>query len=873
MIGKTVSHYRITRKLGQGGMGTVYKAEDIRLGRTVALKFLASDMTRDQEAKIRFVHEAQATSALEHPNICTVYEIDENRDGSLFICMAFYAGETLRDVVKRGACKVELIYDLGIQICEGLIRAHEVGVVHRDIKPANLLLTDRGELKIVDFGLAKLSGSTRVTKTGTTMGTIAYKSPEQTRGEDVDPRTDIWSTGVVLYELASGRQPFKGEYEQAVIYSILHEDPDPVTLFRDDVPLDLERVISKCLEKDPDFRYQSTVELAADLKRGKRDLTVSPAIYPSEKKRVKRRSPLVYWMVLIFLLLAVLSFYTLRTALRAPAQHDVSGLRLSVLTRNGEIASYPTWSPDGDWIAYASDEGGTMDIWKRPTAGGRAMQLTYDTGNESQPAWSPDGRNIAYRKEGEGGGICLVPAEGGDKSPTTLTAFGSDPGWLPDGERIAFHWGGEVYSVPYGGGAADTLLTGISAAPHLTWLPDGRRFVFWHRTSGDIHLGSVGHRHSVSLNLIPSGEEVGGITMSRDGRRLIYSRGPFGGQKDLWMAAFDPVRGNTRGNPFPLSITATEDIHCRIAPDGRSLAFTVRQLQRHLLALELDPASGRPQGAGELITSDAQLNYYPSFSPDGRKLIYTSHSAGLGMLFSMDMNRRLPVKVTTDWGRENRELGAGFGPDNERIVYSSTMTGSYCLWRMERAGSSTLPLTRTQHPNRDTHPACSPDGSIVAFYSNRQGNWDIWTVSMEQNDADPVPLLSWPSNEMYPAWSPDSRSLFFRTDRSGNADIWTVDIDGENPRSYITSPHEEGWCAWSPNGRWFYFTSDRDGAFNIWVRSSKGGKAVRVTDYKGPANGLSEEAIYTRFAVSDSMLVLPVEERAADIYLLENIPE
>jgi len=266
MIGKTISHYKILSKLGEGGMGVVYKAEDTKLKRPVALKFLPPELTRDSGAKERFIHEAQATSALQHHNICTIHEVDETRDGRLFICMDYYEGETLKEKVARGPLPVEAAIDLVTQVAEGLAKAHESGIVHRDIKPANVMVMKDGVVKILDFGLAKLAGVTGVTKTGTMMGTAAYMSPEQARGEDVDHRTDIWSLGVVLYEMVTGHLPFKGEHEQAVIYMILNQDPPSLAGFRSDIPDAFQQIVAKALEKDRAHRYQNVGALVNDLR-------------------------------------------------------------------------------------------------------------------------------------------------------------------------------------------------------------------------------------------------------------------------------------------------------------------------------------------------------------------------------------------------------------------------------------------------------------------------------------------------------------------------------------------------------------------------------------------------------------------------------
>jgi serine/threonine protein kinase/predicted Zn-dependent protease len=290
MIGTEVSHYKILERIGGGGMGVVYKAQDLKLERIVALKFLPPELTRDPDAKLRFVHEAKAASALDHANICTIHEIDETRDGQSFIVMAYYGGETLKARIERGPLGLDDALEIAQQVAAGLARAHEAGMVHRDIKPANVMVTERKEVKIVDFGLAKLGGQTKLTQTGTTLGTFAYMAPEQVRGEEADHRSDLWSLGVVLHELLTGRLPFKGEFQQAMAYSILNEPPEPATSMRSGLPVELDRVIGKALSKRPDERYQHADELLADIKRLRRESEPGgPSVVAvPEKKRPSR---------------------------------------------------------------------------------------------------------------------------------------------------------------------------------------------------------------------------------------------------------------------------------------------------------------------------------------------------------------------------------------------------------------------------------------------------------------------------------------------------------------------------------------------------------------------------------------------------------
>ena len=309
MIGKSISHYKILAKLGSGGMGVVYKAEDTKLKRTVALKFLPGHTLANEQVKARFLHEAQAAAALHHPNICTVHEIDEV-DERPFIAMAYVEGETLQERVARGPLPVDEAVDVATQVAQGLQEAHENTIVHRDIKSSNILISNKGQALILDFGLAKLGDVTRVTKEGTTVGTVLYMSPEQGRGDEVDHRTDIWSLGVVLYEMLTGRTPFRGEHEQAVMYAILNDDPPPPTSLRSDLPLELERIIGKALAKDPRARYATIEDMLVDLRRLKAQSASSVSMSGAFERPQRRKVPIIVWVAaaLLIVLVAVRSF-------------------------------------------------------------------------------------------------------------------------------------------------------------------------------------------------------------------------------------------------------------------------------------------------------------------------------------------------------------------------------------------------------------------------------------------------------------------------------------------------------------------------------------------------------------------------------------
>ncbi len=347
MIGKTISHYKVIKKIGQGGMGVVYKAEDIKLERIVAIKFLSPQLSDSEEEKKRFIHEAKAASALEHNNICTVHEINETEEGQLFIVMSYVEGENLREKINAAPLKVKEAIEIAIQTAEGLRLAHKNGIVHRDLKPDNLMITREGTVKIMDFGLAKIKGRTRLTQLGNTLGTFSYMSPEQSRGEEVDNRSDIWSLGVVLYEMLTGQLPFKGDYEQAVVYSILNELPEPPTGLRTGIPLELERIINKLLEKQSEKRYQSLDDLIVDLtaclstniSKKVRSGDVYKTVPPSMKKKYK-----IIISAFIAVLVLVLGYFLLLK--NTKIEENLFGGTMSVAANSIAVLPFSDLSAD-----------------------------------------------------------------------------------------------------------------------------------------------------------------------------------------------------------------------------------------------------------------------------------------------------------------------------------------------------------------------------------------------------------------------------------------------------------------------------------------------------------------------------------------------
>lgn len=812
MIGHTVSHYRILEQLGGGGMGVVYKAEDTKLRRAVALKFLPEELSKDPRALERFEREAQAASALNHPNICTIYDIDEHA-GWRFIAMELLEGRTLQQLILGQPMGTNKIIELAIQVANGLEAAHAKGIVHRDVKPANIFVTDMGRVKILDFGLAKLvedaprpvatagrtlTAASPLTTPGTALGTVAYMSPEQARGEELDARTDIFSFGVVLYEMATGQQAFRGSTSAVIFDAILHKAPTSPVRLNPDLSPQLEWIINKSLEKERRLRYQSAAEMRVDLERMKRDSTAArpaageerepPAAdsVPSEKKKRRR----VWVAATAFGVITLGAVGAVVLTGRKPSRKEILPHLANVVKVTTAMGAkdYPSWSPDGRALAYQSDQTGNWDIWVTQVGSGQAINRTADCpADDLMPTWSPDGQWIAFFSYRQGGGYFLMPGVGGIARKIASWDPGSyypDPvQWSPDGSHLV-------------------IARGQHVGPWLEFLT----------------LASQTSR-KLSVPLRPTSNTLLDISWSPDGRWLAYARAlsPVSATSELWLTRL------TDGQSFQLTDGTKWDRSPNWSSDSRRLYFVSnRSGTPDLWRLTLG-ADGQPQAPPEQVTVGIEMTRAVLFAKGG-KLAYIK-----GRTVRNAFRAPLPANHPVTWADvsqltyDDAEIESIDVSRDGRILASSDRSGNWDVYLLSSSGGELQQLTTD--PAVDAGPRWKPDGSEIAFYSSRTGHREIWVMGPDGGQARQ--LTRGDAESYYPAWSPDGTEI---VKEAGGLSV--ISVQGTGGRR-LTSERRDLHPDWSSDGRWVVFDSGRDGIQRLWRIPASGGPAERLSQGPG----------------------------------------
>ncbi len=763
MIGKSFGHYQVLGKLGEGGMGEVYRARDPRLDREVAIKVLSAALATDPDALARFEREAMSVAKLSHPNILAIFEL-AHEGSAAFVVTELVDGETLRARLEGGPLPARRAIAYALQIARGIAAAHGRGIVHRDLKPENVMITRDDQVKILDFGLAKsldtvqtdmTRGVAVATNAGTVLGTFGYMAPEQVRGQPVDHRADIFAFGAVLYEMLSGTRAFKAETAADTMTAILTKDPPDLDTARLSISPSLDRIVRRCLEKTSDLRFQSANDLAFALDTLSTVSTSSSSTTAAAAAPARpARAAWVLWPVTTLAVVAAASWF-LKPVPERPEARWASFTRIS--ESPGEETS-PSLSPDGGTVAYAVHVNGNSGIYSQRVGGRNPTPIVNDPQrDEGGPAFSPDGSLIAFHYSDAVGGIFVAGATG--ESVRRVTDMGFEPAWSPDGKQIAFateeiidpssrQGDSAVYVVDASGGAPRRLVDGDGVQP--SWSPSGERIVYWSNIGGQRDIYTVALTGGAPVSVTKDAAIDWSPVWSPDGR-FIYFASDRGGAMNLWRIAMDQSTGRALGAPEPVTagVQASASLP-RLSKDGSRLVFRSRVASINPVAIPFDPVSIRA-GAPRLLDARTNVRIPSDVSPDGKQIAYYS-------------------------------IG-----EYQEDVFIGAVDG-----KMRRV---------TDDPARDRAPVFTPDGRSLVFYSNKDGKWGVWIIGVDGGGLRKV--ASPPSGAVYAQISPKGDMVVFTAD-SARAVFSAPLAPGSSPPTELPGIATDGRyfnpTGWSPDG-------------------------------------------------------------------------
>jgi len=861
LIGRRIGHYEFQSLIGAGGMGEVYLAHDLMLDRRIAVKILPPQFTQDDAQVQRFEREARAASALNHPNIITIHEVGRDEDVH-FIATEFVAGQTLREKIANRSLSLKEAVNIALQIADALTAAHGAGIVHRDIKPENVMIRPDGLVKVLDFGLAKpveaeiaathlsLSTVSLQTDPGVLMGTITYLSPEQVRREKIDQRTDIFSLGVVLYEMITGARPFTGNSPAIIFDSILRDEPVVASA---DVPDTLKSIIGRALEKDRSARYQSADVMRDDLQRVIRD-----ANEPRPRSRSRWRTMTAMGLSAIVILAALFSTGMFREAGRSGAAPFITGPVKRITDTPGEEI-FPSLSPDGQFIVYASRDSGDWDIYLKKIDEPKAVNLTGGPLHvDLEPALSPDGTRIAFRSSREGMGIFLMDIEG--KNLERLTTDGHNPAWSPDGREIVF---AEDRVFDYEGRnrnpsrlfavnaqTGERRLITDSDAVQPSWSSNGHRIAYW-----GVHKGGQKDIWTVPSSggnpiAVTDDEAVDwNPVWSRDGKYLYFLSNR-GGSMNVWRAPIDELSGKVTGALEPATLPSANSQHLSFSADGHSLVYVEMNRREHAWEVGFDPVAGRVIGQPTQITHGARRYANSEVSPDEKSVVFSSVGEAQEDLFIINRDDGEIRQLTNDSALDRT---AHWSPDGRRIALQSDRSGKYEIWAVNEDGTGLAQLTDV--PTEGVFcPVWSPDGQRLLYKVRNAGSFII-NLDKLPSASEPLPGRQLPGFLPW-SWSPDGKLV------AG----WRLDPEPPDNHVVIYSFADQRYVE----------LADR-GANPIWLNDSRrlifGSGPLYLHDYKTRQSRFLYQAgtsIFGALSLSrdNRRLYYSLRSSEADIHLL-----
>ena len=803
--GERIAHYEVLGQIGSGGMGDVYLTRDTRLGRKVALKLLPPSLTADPQLKARFFREAQLASALDHPNICTIHEVGQS-SSFLFIAMQYVEGATLKQIIESRPLKLDALLSISLQAADALAAAHDQGIIHRDIKSTNIIITPRGQVKVLDFGLAKLTdvsgregvskAESELTRTGAVMGTPSYMSPEQARGERVDHRSDIFSLGVVIYEMASGDVPFKRKSQAETMNAVINEPHTPALEFNREVPSGLSATIDRALSKDPADRYQSMGEMLRDLRQvgravgllGSSDSQGAVIPYVPLGRQSARR-----WMWAMSLLGVALLVGLGLWFSSLPPRPQPSGPppRAIPLTSYVGMEILPAFSPDGKQVAFSWDgeKGDNFDIYVKLVDTGTPHRLTTHLAEDSFAAWSPDGSHIAFRRHThESDAVYLIPSLSGPERKLA-DIFPRLMGNTVGGDGLAFSPDGKFLAVP------DKDSAGEPFSIMLISIETGEK-----RKITSPPAGSVGDNTPA---------------FSPDGSQLAFSRMSGQGVEDIYLM---PAEG---GEPRRLTFDNRFNKHLDWTADGREIVF-ISDREGGTGLWRVSASGGTPE---PLLTAVGYNITRLSISRQGNRLVYTQNFVDTNIWRAELAGTKGKVSAPTMLISSSKDDSAPqYAPEGKRITFRSDRSGSLEIWACEADGSNPVQLTNFSGPKVGS-PSWSPDGRQIAFDARPEGNPDIFVISAE--GGRPRRLTDDPAEEIAPSWSRDGRWIYFESNRNGSMQTWKIPAEGGEARQVTKGGGSVAYE--SMDGKFLYYTKGRN-VVGIWRVPVEGGEERLVVD-------------------------------------------
>ena len=841
MIGRTISHYHITEKLGEGGMGVVYKAEDTTLERTVALKFLAAHLLNDDEAKARFLREAKAAAGLNHPNICPVYEIGES-EGKTFLSMAFIEGDPLEARIEAGPLPLKEALDIGRQIADGLEAAHENGVVHRDIKPANVMVDAKGRATIMDFGLARLTEASRLTKANQTMGTVAYMSPEQAQGMEVDHRSDVWALGVVLYEMVRGQRPFQGEYDQALLFEIVHQEPEPLTGVRAGVPMELEFIVGKCLAKDPKDRYQTVADAIVDLrtcaeklKSGRSTILRTGAATgalagpnsepsklhaepltppaPAPSKTVVRIWKALAGTFLVTTLVLACLYFAGQSVPPQPITFTIDPPE-GVVFESGEYAP-PVLSPDGTKLAFVGMAEDTSSLWVRPLDSLEAQRLPGTEG-ATFPFWSPDSRYLAFFGAGK---LNKIDTTGGPPQMLCDAPAGRGGAWAEDSQGsgvivFAPTQSSPLHRVPSGGGeptpVTDFPKAGMVHSHRLPrFLPGGRRFLYLKQEEvraienpiflGNLDVAPLETQTNETKPLLQTSSRVwyAPPRASHPQGYLVYVL-----DDTLFAQPFDAESASLTGERFPIaeSVAAHSRMHggdFSIAADG-ILSYRTSGGEQTVQITWFDRRGNKLGTVGE-----PGLHSRLRLSPDGERLATETVDPRTGNIdiWVWDLRRDVATRLTFDAAEERSPV---WSPDGTRIAFSSSRGAGGFYQKAATGAGVAEAISDMKGMNRATRPSdWSRDGRYLSYLSLTTSSLDLFALAME-GERKPIVVAQTDFLEANGVFSPDGAWIAYHSNESGRREVYVRPFPEDEGRWQVSRDGGRS-PIWSADGKEIFY--------------------------------------------------------------------